>query len=226
MKNRSAILVTALLLASLHEGFAQGFINLNFESATITSHPEIGANAYTATLAGWSYGANYNYVNGDANSIPYNNMSLDLPSVNLEGTNNIFGPSSIQGKYSVFIQSGSQSSSLTNGASIMQTGQIPLSSLSAIYWGGAFQVSFNGQPVSFNAIGSGSGYSIWQADISAYAGQVGQLVFSAGQNSGLLDNIQFSSTAVPEPGTLALAVVGASLLGFRRQRNPRLNRGE
>jgi hypothetical protein len=33
-----------------------------------------------------------------------------------------------------------------------------------------------------------------------------------------LDNIQFSSTAVPEPSELALGALGALLLGFRRWR--------
>ena len=33
----------------------------------------------------------------------------------------------------------------------------------------------------------------------------------------MLDNIQFSSTAVPEPGTLALLAVGGLLFSFRRR---------
>ena len=32
----------------------------------------------------------------------------------------------------------------------------------------------------------------------------------------MLDNIQFSTTAVPEPGALALAALGTLLLGCRR----------
>jgi len=32
----------------------------------------------------------------------------------------------------------------------------------------------------------------------------------------MLDNIQFSTTPAPEPGTLALLAVGGLLLGFRR----------
>jgi hypothetical protein len=73
--------------------------------------------------------------------------------------------------------------------------------------------------LTFNAIGSGSGYTIWQANISAYAGQTGQLEFTAPwQTQGLLDNIQFSSFPVPEPSGLPLAVLGAGLIGLLRWR--------
>ena len=95
----------------------------------------------------------------------------------------------------------------------MQTGLIPLSAESIIYWGGALQATFDNQPLTFNAIGSGSGYTIWQADISAYAGQTRQLEFTAPwQTQGLLDNIQFSANPVPEPGGLALGVLGGLCL--------------
>jgi hypothetical protein len=55
-------------------------------------------------------------------------------------------------------------------------------------------------------------------DISAYAGQTGQLLFSVPPQSsgGILDNIQFSSTPVPEPGTFGLFAMGGALLAWRR----------
>ena len=93
--------------------------------------------------------------------------------------------------------------------------------MSLLFWGnfnGA--ISFNSQALLYFTVGTTANYNIYQMDVSNYAGQTGQLLFSAPYGyGGSIDNIQFSTTAVPEPGTLALAVLGASLLGFRRWRN-------
>ena len=109
-------------------------------------------------------------------------------------------------------------------ASVGQTGQIPLSALSLLFYlsfDSNLQVTFGGQLISLIKTGSTPTYDIWGGDVSAYAGQTGQLLFTALPNIGygLLDNIQFSSSAIPEPSTLALGALGAFLLGFRRWRN-------
>ncbi len=71
--------------------------------------------------------------------------------------------------------------------------------------------------LSFIATSNAPNFTVWTADISAYAGQYGQLSFTAPwQSSGLLDNIQFSSAPIPEPNGLALAALGGLLLGLRR----------
>jgi hypothetical protein len=216
MKIKIAIL--SLLLTGLQLGFSQGFVNLNFENTTITTIHNPGGDSYTATIPGWTVNT-FNYVNGDPNSIPYNDIALDSPAVNLEGTNSpIPSVRAIQGKYSIFLQGGDNAGS-TTGASIGQTGQIPVTAQSITYWGSSLQVAFNGLPLIFNAIGSTPNYTIWGADISAFAGQTGQLLFTTPWlNSGMLDNIQFSTTAVPEPSAVALTALGALLLGFRRWR--------
>ena len=192
--------------------FSQGFLNLNFESATILS-------THTASILGWSVNG-INYVNGDANSIPYNDIALDVPAVNLEGTN-APAPSiqAIQGNYSLLMQGGSSTSPDTNGASIAQTGQIPIFAKSMTYWGNALQVTFNNQLLTFNATSSTSNYTVWGADISVYAGQTVQLMFTAPwQSSAMLDNIKFSSLPIPEPGSLALLVAGGLLGACRWKR--------
>ncbi len=83
----------------------------------------------------------------------------------------------------------------------------------------SLQVSFNGQVIPVIQAGSTANYAIMGANISAFAGQTVELLFSALPNSGnvLLDNIQFSSSPIPEPGTLALAALGGGLSGFRRR---------
>lgn len=204
-----------VLLAGLIQCRSQGFINLNFESSKLTNIVYFGYPGTVATVTGWAY-SGVNPVNGDPNTFPYNSTSLDAPAVILEGTNNPYGPSSIQGKYSIYLQGGSAFQSATNGASIWQTATISASSLSIYYWGGPLQVSFNGQALAFNAISNAPVYTVWGADISAYAGQTGELLFNAPwQSAALLDNIQFSTTSVPEPTTLVLTALGTLLLGCR-----------
>lgn len=198
------------LLFVVETGFSQGFVNLNFETATISTNHNPGGDTYTALISGWI-----------PSNVPFNSINLDAPGVNLEGTNSPFVPA-IEGNYSIFLQGGSSFSPDTNGASIGQTGQIPANSLSLMFWGyiSSTGVSFDGQTLSLVTLGSTANYNIYGADISAFAGQTGQLLFTVPwQSAGVLDNIQFSSTGVPEPSTLALTAFGAFLLGFCRWRN-------
>ncbi len=74
----------------------------------------------------------------------------------------------------------------------------------------------------FNAIGTGPNYTLFGTDISAFAGQTEQLMFSAlnvssGINAWDIDNIQFSSTAVPEPSEFAFTALGIMIVGFRKR---------
>ncbi len=198
--------------------FAQGFVNLNFESTTITPVVFPGGTRYVATVPGWIWTPSGNLVNGDPNSVGFNEAALDFPAVDLQGTNSPFAPA-IQGKYSVFLQGGDLPPPYAIVASFGQTGQIPLTAQSIIYWGDALQVTFNGQMLSFTDISNALNYTIWGADISAYAGQTGQLLFTVPwESTAVLDNIQFSPTPVPEPSGLAFGGLAALLLIFRRWR--------
>lgn len=210
MKNRFLIL---FLLAGAQGGHAQGFVNLDFENTTITPVVFPGGTRYTATVPGWTWTPGGNFLNGDPNSVDYNDFALSSPAVNLEGAD--FGSpyTAIEGNYSIYIQGGYYNGA--RGSTIGQTGQIPLNAQSISYWGGNFQVTFNGHLLSFNPLNTYATYSVWAADISAYAGQTGQLLFTCSDyNAGMLDNIQFSSSSVPEPSELCLIGIGALLLRF------------
>ncbi len=90
------------------------------------------------------------------------------------------------------------------------------------FWGdiGGLQITFDNQPLSFVVIGSTANYTIYGADISAFADQTGQLLFTLPPYVGNaeLDNIQFSDQPIPEPSVVGLFALGGLLFGLRRKR--------
>ena len=203
---------------------AQGFVNLNFEQSTIVSSSPSAGGAYdsgTANVAGWTVFCDglENYAGGM--TVNYNLLTLDAPCVALEGTNFPSIPS-IQKKYSLWLFGGDFIG--TNGVYIAQTGQIPNTAQSLTYWGLNYNnlvITFNGQLLSFNTISNTANYTIYGTDVSAFAGQTGELRFTAPWSqigssvlagSGIVDNIQFSSSPVPEPSGFLLIGLGLWLL--------------
>ena len=193
--------------------FAQGFINLNFESANLTGYPQTSPVPATNAFPKWIVNAQY---------VLYDNFSLSGESISIVGQAppNSYPP--IQGAYYALLVAGNNPVG-ANSISIGQSGTIPLGMQSMTFWGniGGLQISFAGQSLAFSQTGSTADYNIYAADVSAFAGQAGQLLFSlpAYTSTARLDNIQFSSSSIPEPSSLALGALGALLLGFRRRRN-------
>ena len=220
--------VTALLTSGIINCFSQGFVNLDFESAVVVT---AGGSQFIADASsafpGWTA-----YISGvPQTSIVYNTIPLGTAAVTLQEANGSrsFPVAAIQGNY--FAMLWGQFNPLQNGnqigsAAIGQTGQISFSAKSLTFWGtiGGLQATFNGQPIDFLVTGSTANYNIYSADISAYAGQTGELLLTDpyyGNTFGgpaTIDNIQFSSSSVPEPSTFALTALGGLLFGFRRRR--------
>jgi len=196
-----------VLLVLCRSGQAQGFINLNFEGATIPNNPTYSDITATNLFPNWTVASYY---------LVYNGISLSGGSISILSTNS-FSP--IQGKYYVLFAGGQFSN--YGSISLSQTGQIPFSAQSIIFWGSMadMQVTFNGQPLDFLVTGSTANYNIYTADISTYAGQTGQLLFTVPVFGGnaTLDNIQFSPSPVPEPSALGLSVLGGLFLAWRRR---------
>jgi hypothetical protein len=152
-----------------------------------------------------------------------NDIALDSAAVTLQGANSPYAPA-LQGNYSIALQGGSQfiPPEYPHGASIYQTGSIPLTAQSLLYLGNfALQVSFNGQSLSPVALENAPTYTKWGIDISPYAGQTGELRFAVPWlNSSMLDGIQFSNRPVPEPSALSLSILGFVLVAaFTRRSN-------
>jgi len=223
MKPRSKISI--LLLAICQNAWAQGFANLDFEYPNLPLNPVFNYIPASKGIPGWMpYLSTSTTTNVGA--LGYDTLSEGGAIIILEDTNAPSGiPFPIQGSYSVLLEGASGVfGNNPTAASIGQTGTIPNTAQSlTFYLGdlyGNFQVSFNGQPLSFTAISNTLNYTIYGADISSYAGQTGQLLFTAPlQTDAMLDNIQFSSLPIPEPTAFALGVLGVFILGFHYRRN-------
>lgn len=119
-------------------------------------------------------------------------------------------------------------------SSISQTGLIPVGMNSIWFqmesppFAGGVQaspvVTLNGSPINISPMSSSGGVITMAGDISAFAGTTVNLSFQCAaaiggfprnENYFALDAIQFSRTAVPEPGFFGLFALGALLLGHR-----------
>ena len=216
-------LLTTLIATFSAQG--QGFVNLDFEAAKVipvSTNLDGSVNvATTDALPGWVafHGTN------QLSLIPFNydpTGSHGVPPVGLYGGTNVIVP---QGKFVVRVGFGS---------SISQTGFVPTAAESLLFdvVGTSLapcSVFLNGQNLPYlavsNAIISEFGhdypYVVFGADISAFAGQTVTLTFSGTPetgNPGTLDDIQFSSSPVPEPGGLSLLALGSGALVCLRLR--------
>jgi hypothetical protein len=203
-------------------GFSQGtFQDLDFEQA----NPVGVGNAYptTSCFPGWQvfYG-----------TTPISVVGLDLFSLGATTVSLITPPHAIDGNYSVDLEGGAvQNGSVLAAATIAQTGLIPAGTQSLLFKAvpgpGPFDVDIGDQSIPFIAVGNGPNYTVtYAANISAWAGQVEQLSFSAipdglGVNPWNIDDISFSPTAVPEPSPFALTGMGGLLFALYRGFKPK-----
>jgi hypothetical protein len=207
-----------LLGAAVFSGFSQDFINLDFESPAWVSDPTVPAPngifiSPTIAIPGWTA-----YVGGNqVNQIIYNTRPLDAGEVTLQGPgSSTLTP--IEGNYTVELY-GSSRFEPQQSAAIGQTGQIPANAMSLTFWGYSTDVSFGGQALSLVLLGTTPNYDIYGADISSFAGKTGQLLFTAQpKNLDIIDNIQFSTSPVPEPNSFGLFAAGCLFVAWRHWR--------
>jgi hypothetical protein len=119
------------------------------------------------------------------------------------------------------------------GASLSQDGTIPANTESLEFDAENFEgttplsVSFAGDNLtlfvlSFAVSPSGQPYNVYGANIAPYAGQTGQLEFTATFDNWIeLDDISFSTTSIPEASPLALTGIGGLLFALYRRFAPK-----
>jgi len=222
MKSHCAILNFLIFLLAEPCIFGQGFINLNFEQANVSGYAVNSSSVpVTSAFPGWQayYGGTMkSEVWYDATSLGGNIISIW--DANTQGTY------AISGKFSAALFA-----SLNVSSSISQTGTVPVGTESLTVDiaanSDAFSVSLGGDTLSLTALFEGgtvnNPYTLYGADISSFAGLTSQQLtitcLAGGDPNGMIvDNIQFSSSPVPEPGVMALAAFAAASVGVGLRR--------
>ncbi len=225
MKRMSVRLIGAAVMTAFVT-YGQGmFQDLDFESARVV--------LITNTLGGPPFIA-------VTNALPGWSAFSTSPAI---GTNQLFqvaynpGPNYVSTEYSIallgsnnYVLSGNFSVAVTYG-SIEQTGLVPTNAESLFFEmiaAPGFLVSLGGQNLSYVAISNlvnsaGQNYTLYGANISAFAGQIETLAFSSSSTAfgAELDNIQFSSIPIPEPGVFSLVCLGGGVLLYVIRRRHR-----
>ncbi|MCW5553118.1 MAG: PEP-CTERM sorting domain-containing protein [Verrucomicrobiae bacterium] len=214
MNGRIPCLAAAVWLALFTLAHGQGaFQNLDFENGVFV--PSGGSSFLVeaeSALPGWTAFVGTNQLT----EVLHNTGTISsLAQIA------IYGPDEPQaglfhGQYYVILRGGEDpfGGPGTVGAALAQTGTIPGSaqSIQFFFASGGISLFFAGQQIPLSVLGSAPTGDIYGGDVSAFAGQTGELRF---RGDGFLDNIQFSSEPVPEPGTVVLFTLGALLLGGR-----------
>jgi hypothetical protein len=230
MKTAIAIIIFAQSLT----GFAQGtFQNLNFEQANPISagypYQPWDVNAASA-LPSWTV----SYGSVEQTVVAFNVISAGAAQVDLFGPDNGVGdPGVIDGNYSVAVQAGFGPGLLPESTSLSQNGTIPANAETLEFdaqnfeGGTPLSVSFAGDNLTLFVVSSavapsGQPYNVYGANIAPYAGQTGQLEFTATFfNAVELDDISFSTQAIPEPSPVVLTGVGGLLVALYRRFAPK-----
>lgn len=156
------------------------FQNLDFEQMAIC--PTNGSGLFDTALPFWTcYGmAGTNPLSG----VLYNNFCLGSACISLHGP---FDPWPVDsgvrhGSFYVYLQAGLGANGHDHlTTTIAQSGIVPANARSLLLnasWGG-LEVSFNGTPIPMRTLTSGGGYYVLSGNVGPYAGQFGELRFTA-----------------------------------------------
>ena len=205
---------------------AQGvtaFQNLNFEAANLASIPTNQSGGYvpiSQAMPGWT-----GYLgNIETTQIGQNGASLGAAQIDIFGPHYAIGLGGIiDGKYTAVLQAGGSGQYVA--ATLAQTGLVPVGTASLQMKIGAsetgFAVSLAGQSLNMIPLQTFANYTLFGGNIPAnLAGQAANLSISSlptatdHYNAITLDDITFSASPVPEPGSGWLLLAGGATLGI------------
>ena len=233
-------LIVVVLLAILQNLYGQGFVDLNFEAATLVPVPGSGGSfvEFAQAFPGWSEspGAKTTYA-------VYDTVAIDSTAISIMDTNpypiaSSFDGVVIQGEYSAILAAGLGSNNAPTDVTLSQTGMVPVGTESLQFkanvpfdGSGAFTVTLGDQTLSLTVLGTGTNYTLYGANVSQWAGQTADLAFTElAENPHredqylVLDAIQFSPEPIPEPSVIGLFSISGLYLCWRMRSNSRLQR--
>ena len=222
---KKTLQVAVMLIAGIRADAQGTFQNLGFESANVA--PGIvayGGIPASVALPYWTV-----TVNGTETTVGCNVFNEFSPSVALISPGSDAGFIPIAGTYDVVLDAAGPNPVGASGyAAISQSGLIPAGTQSLLFdatqspttSSGILTVMLGNQVVPITPVATesfaGGSYSLYKANISAWADQTAQLTFTALAPSGFeewnawfIDDISFSPNAVPEPSSLVLMGIGA-----------------
>ena len=203
---------------------AQSFSNLNFESTAGLGIPADGIWLnWSLAAPGWHHPSGGDSVFVYHKDPPRGSIAQYYFLVDSTATS--WSP--LEGQYSLALVSGhynrNDSSSPWVNAYIEQTGYIPLDAQSLqLFAKGEFELTINSKEVPISTLEG----DLYGADISRYAGQTVSMRISSTstqvQTPVIVDGLNFSPQAIPEPSGAALLVIGlaAGILAKRRRAAP------
>ena len=212
-----------LLSVSASPCFGQGtFQDLDFESPILPLVPSV---PLTNAFPGWLGYVGTNQVS----RVRIDGVNLDVATLALIRTTLVAYPTPlIQGNYTAVLQPQRDPNDIPSGSlvpvALLQSGMVPSGSKSLQFKGYTagtpFAVSLGGVNIPVFNLESFPDYTLYGGDISAFAGSIAELRFTAFPDNYphstvfALDSIEFSIQPIPEPGTVALFGLGALLLGW------------
>jgi hypothetical protein len=213
--HRSLFFVLAFIFVVASSNAQGSFQNLDFESGTLVPIPGDSFNRvyFDQAFPGWR-----GYVGTNQETAAFHNgMFLCCSSIAISGgeaTPNL----AIEGTFSVALHAATGYESQPADTSIVQTGLVPAEAQSLLFRAQGFgaAATLAGQSLSLVPLAVGANYTLFGADVSSWAGQTAELRLTAiapdaRGNLVIFDSIEFSTTPIPEPSTLALFVVAGAL---------------
>ena len=218
-------------LSFLRNLYGQGFVDLNFESATLVPVPGSGGLfvEFPQAFPGWSEspGAYTTYALYD--TVPIDSTAISIMDTNPYPYASWLDGAVIQGKYSAILAAGNGPNLEPTNVTLSQTGMVPVGTESLQFKAeeifdssGAFTVTLGDQTLSLTVLGTGTNYTLYGANVSQWAGQTTDLAFTLlAENPHIndeylvLDAIQFSPEPIPEPSVIGLFSISALFLCWR-----------